>query len=188
MKHFNPRIIKQCVAASLLIWVSGFASAGTPVVYKDGATALFQIEAPDFWNVRTGGQRTLTAPDTGEDRLVSRVMGLSPVSEKRIWVGFVSPHGVGTLDEASEYLQDIGPFLVQDTTIGKRVTRKINGLPTKTVAGTGKRKGRKVDFTVVMIDLPNDRVAIAVVVFEAGADPSPVNDINDMLLSFKAFR
>ena len=188
MTHLMPNVLRHLFTASLLIFVSGLASAGTPVAYRDGAAALFQIEAPDFWNVRTGGQRTLTAPDTGEERLVSRVMGLSPVSEKRIWVGFVSPHGVGTLDEASEYLQDIGPFLVQDTTIGKRVTRRINGLLTKTVAGTGKRKGKKVDFTVVMIDLPNNRVAIGVVVFEAGADLSPVNDINDMLLSFKAFR
>jgi len=188
MSHHLLRIFKRFAATVLLLCVGGLASAGTPVVYKDGAKSLFQIEAPDFWNVRTGGQRTLTAPDTGEERTVSRIMGLTPVSEKGIWVGFVSPHGVRTLDEASEYLQDIGPFLVQDTEIGKRVTRRINGLPTKTVAGTGKRKGRRVEFTVVMVDLPYDRVAISVVVFEAGADPSPVNDINDMLLSFKAIR
>lgn len=188
MKFIPIPFLKRLTAAIMIIWAAGAAMSGSPVVYKDGTTGLFQIEVPNFWNVRTGGARDLTDPETGETRTVSRVMGLSPVAGEGVWVGFVSPRNVSTLDQAASYLRDIGPSLVKDTVIGKRVTRRIGGLPARTVAGHGKRDGKLVEFTAVMIDLPQGRVAIGVVVFEAGSDPKAVNEINDMLLSFKAVR
>jgi hypothetical protein len=38
----------------------------------------------------------------------------------------------------------------------------------------------------VLIDLPNERMAISVTVMEAGADPSIVTDVNAIYNSFQA--
>ena len=59
-----------CLAAQLAI---GAAQAGTPVVYEDDGRALFKLEVPDFWTLRTGGLRDLEGPDADDIRDVSRV-------------------------------------------------------------------------------------------------------------------
>lgn len=177
-----------CALAGLAL-VPMAAQSGTPVIYTDGARALFEVEMPDFWSLRTGGLRDLTGPETVQDtRDISRVFGMTPDAHAGIWVGLISPFGVSTLEEAGEYLRDIGPFLVQDAEVQAPVARRINGLPARSLKGTGRRSGQTIQFTVLAIDLPNDRVAISVVVFEPGADAEVVGDINAMLGSIKAIR
>jgi hypothetical protein len=188
MKRLLSPLYRQFAATAIAICAASMAHAGAPLTYQDDARALFQIEVPDFWSVRTGGPRVIEDPETGEPRAVGRVIGLSPVAGDGVWVGLVSPRGVSTLDQADEYLRDIGPFLVQDTEISTRTNRRIAGYPARTVAGRGKRDRKTIDFTAVTIDLPNGRVAVAVVVFEAGADPASADVINDMFTSFKAIR
>ncbi len=162
-----------------LVW------ADMPVTYKDGGRALFTLSAPDFWTVRAGGPRELAAPD-GEARIVARVIGMHPVSEPRVWVGFVSPRGVRNVDEATAYLRDIGPFLVKDAQVDSRKSHRIAGRAATSIAGHGRRKGKTVNFKAVLIDLPNGRMAISVVVMEAGADPAIVADVNAIYSSFRA--
>jgi hypothetical protein len=165
------------------------ALAGTPVTYTDAGRALFTVEVPDFWSLRTGGLRDLADPDATEDiRDISRVFGMTPEAHDGIWVGLISPFGVSTLAEAREYLRDIGPFLVQGAVVSEPQPRRINGLPARSLRGSGRRNGAPIDFTVLAIDLPNGRVAIAVVVFEAGADTDVTADINAMLGSIRAAR
>lgn len=166
--------------------LAGFA--GTPITYTDGGRALFQIEVPDFWSVRTGGLRDLTAPDAEDVRDVSRVFGLTPESHDGIWVGFVSPHGVASLADAREYLTEIGQFLVKDAEVETSKSRKVAGLPAQTFSGTGRRGGKPLEFTAITIDMPNGRVAVSVVVFEAGSDVDIINDINEMMASFEVIK
>lgn len=162
--------------------------AGTPIVYTDGDKALFQVEAPDFWNVRTGGIRTLTAPEREDFREVSRIFGMTPAAHEGIWVGFVSPHGVTTLDGARAYLKEIGQFLVKDAVVEDTKNRRIGGLPAQSFSGTGRRGTKTVNFTAITIDLPNGRVAVSIVVIENGSDVEIIDDINEMMASFKAIR
>jgi hypothetical protein len=159
--------------------------ADMPVTYKEAGKPLFSVSAPDFWTVRVGGPRDLT-DEGGKAHNVSRLIGMHPVSEPRVWVGFVSPIGVGNFDEATEYLRDIGSFLVKDVQVDSRKSRQIAGLPAKSVAGRGTRKGKSVNFTAVMIDLPNGRMAISVTVMETGVDLAIVSDVNAIYSSFRA--
>ena len=168
--------------------VVGTASAGTPVTYTDKGKALFHFEVPDFWSLRTGGLRELADQDASDLRDVSRVFGLTPKAHEGVWVGIISPHGVSTLAQARDYLQDIGPFLVEDAEVSEPKLRQIGGLPARSIAGEGRRNGKRIDFTALAIDLPGNRIAIAVVVFEQGADTNPVGDINAMLTSIRAAR
>ncbi len=178
-------LVRCPLAALALMLPVSAALADMPVTYKDSGRALFSISAPDFWTVRAGGTRELTAP--GEDaRGVSRVIGMHPVSEPRVWVGFVSPKGVRNFDEAAEYLRDIGPFLVKNATVESRKSLKVGGLPARTIAGHGTRKGKAVNFTAVVINLPNGRMAISVTVMEDGADPEITADVNAIYNSFRA--
>jgi hypothetical protein len=180
-------IISAMVCAVLLL-VPGIASAGSAVTYKDGDRALFRIDVPDFWTLRTGGLRELSDPEIDDQRDVSRVFGMTPDAHPGVWVGIISPHGVRTLAEARDYLQDIGPFLVKEADVTEAVPQRIGGLPARSLSGVGVRNGKQIDFTVLAIDLPGARVAIAVVVFEEGADTTPVGDINTMLRSIRAVR
>jgi len=175
-------------AAVLTLLLSVGARADVPITYTDGGRALFSVNAPDFWSIRTGGPRELTAPGTDTPRNVARVVGMQPVTEQRIWVGFVSPHGVATLAQARSYLQDIGPFLVKDAQVDQEKSRRIGGRSATSFTGKGRRDGKSVNFTAVVIDLPGARVAIAIVVLEAGVDPEIVNDVNGIFASFRALQ
>jgi len=183
-----PKSLRRMLCTAVLACLPALVGAGTPVVYKDGARPLFALEVPDFWSLRTGGLRDLAGPEADDIRDVSRVFGMTPDAHPGVWVGVISPHGVSTLQEAGEYLQDIGPFLVEDASVGSPSERRISGMPARRIAGQGRRNGKAIDFTALAIDLPGSRVAIAVVVFEAGADTDPVGDINAMLASIRAVR
>jgi hypothetical protein len=184
MSKLLPTRLCGAVAAALML-LPALAQADLPVTYKDGARALFSVSAPDFWTVRAGGARELAAP--GDDaREVARVMAMYPASEPRVWVGFVVPTGVRDFDQAAEYLRDIGPFLVKNAQVSSRKSMRVGGLPARTIAGNGSRKGKAVNFTAVLIDLPNGRMAISVVVLEAGVDAAITADVNAIFASFRA--
>lgn len=164
------------------------AVADTPVTYTDNGAALFSFKAPDFWTVHVGGNRSLTDEQSAETRTVSRVIGLQPETDPRLWVGFISPSGVRTFSDVRDYLTDIGPFLVKDAVVDDRKSRQIAGRDARTVSGSGRRDGKSVNFTAVAIDLPGNRMAISVVVMEAGVDPASVEDVNRIFASFRAGR
>ena len=163
------------------------AHADMPVTYRDDGRSLFSVSAPDFWTVRAGGARELAASGDAAQG-VARVIGMHPVSEPRVWVGFVSPQGVRSFDQAAQYLRDIGPFLVKSPQVDSRKSLKVGGLAAKSIAGHGRRKGKAVNFTALMIALPNGRMAISVTVIEAGADPAITTDVNAIYNSFRAIR
>lgn len=176
---------------SIVIGLAALAAplgAGTPVIYKEGKVAVFEIDVPDFWSLRTGGLREIADPESGDLRDVSRVFGMTPNGHEGIWVGVISPHGVSDLDGAKDYLQEIGPFLVTSPQVDAATTLRVNDRPARRFAGQGQRDGKNVNFTVLTIDLPGNRVAIGIVIFEDGADPEPTGDINEMLSSIKAVR
>lgn len=164
------------------------AQADTPVSYTENGKALFSFNAPDFWTMHVGGPRELSDPAINQTRSVSRVIGLQPATEPRIWVGFISPSGVKNFADAREYLSEVGPFLVKDSEIDDRADRVIGGRAARTVSGRGKRDGKAVNFTAIAIDLPHDRMAISVVVMEAGLDQDSLAGVNRMFTSFKAGR
>lgn len=177
------------LALALLVAGSPMAAlADMPVTYREDGRALFHFTVPDFWTVQTGGKQALTPPGSDEARLINRVIGMQPQTESGVWMGFMSPNGVRTYEDAVTYLQEIGRFVVTDPQVSARQRVTVGGLPAARFAGTGRRGTRGVSFTAVLIDLPGPRVAISLVVLESGADPALVNDANAVFDSFRAAR
>ncbi len=181
---------KSALFICCAMWMGGFtaASAETPVSYTDNGQALFKFSVPDFWMLRTGAPREIEDTNLGDPRAVSRIMGLRPVTDDAAWMGFVSPAGVKDIEGGVRYLQDIDKFLARDPVVSSTSDTRIGGLPARVIRGTGSRDGRGVSFTATIIDLPRDRVAIAVAVLRDGADPGYVDDLNAVFASFRSLR
>ncbi|MBJ6370700.1 hypothetical protein [Sedimentitalea arenosa] len=186
MPHSRLSLKSALATAALLL--APVAQADTPLTYTDNGKALFSLSVPDFWTVHVGGPRDLADPETGESRFVSRVIGLQPQTDPRLWVGLVSPFGVRDFAGVQKYLSEIGPFLVKDAVVEDLTRKTIAGRDARTLTGKGRRDGKTVHFTAVAIDLPANRMAVAVVVMEAGLDQASLADVNRMFASFRAGR
>ncbi len=181
--------LSSALAACAALWlVAAPAQADTPVTYTDAGQALFRFDVPDFWTLRTGGPREIEDTTLGDARAVARVMGVRPVTDDSVWMGFVSPAGVADIRGGIRYLQDIDKFLVKDPAVTSTSDMRIGGLPARVIRGTGRRDGRGVNFTATVIDLPRDRVAIAVAILRDGADPAYANDLNAVFASFRSLQ
>lgn len=178
--------LRAALGACALILASGMGMAQTPVTYSEGGKALFTVDVPDFWEVRVGGPGKLIPPGESEEHDVARVMGLTPEAADNIWVGFIVPKGVRTLEEGAEYVREIGPHLVHDAEVTKREKRRIGGRMAHSVSGHGRRNGKGVQFTAVLIDLPGPHVAFSVTVLQNGFDPDLLGGINAIYASFRA--
>ncbi len=181
--------IFSALTACAAIWLAAIpVKAETPVTYTDAGQALFRFAVPDFWALRTGGPREIEDTELGDARAVSRVMGIRPVTDETVWMGFVSPTGVSDIQGGIRYLEDIDKFLVKEPSITSTSETRIGGLPARVIRGTGHRDGRGVNFTATVIDLPKGRIAIAVAILRDGADPAYVDDLNDVFASFQSLQ
>ncbi len=182
-------LLSLVLAASAVTWSAVTpVQADTPVTYTDEGRALFRFEVPDFWTLRTGGPREIEDTNLGDARAVSRVMGIRPVTDDNVWMGFVSPSRVSSIQGGLSYLEDIDKFLVKDPTVTSTSNTRIGGRPAHVIRGTGNRDGRGVNFTATVIDLPRDRVAIGVAILRDGADPSYVDALNAVFASFRSLQ
>lgn len=180
--------LSSALAICGMLFVAGATEADTPVTYTEEGRALFRFDVPDYWTVRTGGPREIEDTELGDARAVSRVMGIKPVTDDNVWMGFVSPAGVTDIQGGIRYLEDIDKFLVKEPMVTSTSDTRIGGLPARVIRGTGTRYGRGVNFTATVIDLPRGRVAVAVAILRDGADPAYVDDLNDVFASFRSLQ
>ncbi|SFM12324.1 hypothetical protein [Shimia aestuarii] len=174
----------------VLALIAGFmpvsaAVADTPVHYRDGSETIFSVDVPDFWTVRVGGSRTLTPPGEDASRDVERVIGLEPESDSGVWVGFVVPEGLRTLDEAADYARSLAPQIAKDTEVTEFESRRIAGYPARVYRGTGRRNGTTVHFTVSLIDLPNGSVIFSMTALHPGYRADALEDVNAIYNSIR---
>lgn len=172
-------------AAAVLSFGTGIAAADVPVTYTSGDAAIFTLQVPDFWEVRTGGVHDLTAPETGITRSVQRVMSIRPQVEPGVWIGFTVPDGVATIEQGVAYLRELGRFLALDVDMSEPERSSIGGLQAIRADGLGVRDGKDVQLTLALVDLPGGRIVAVVVLTEVGIDDSWYPEINDVLQSLR---
>jgi len=154
--------------------------------YTQDGRALFSFAVPDFWSLRAGGERNVTAPGEDTARETPQIATLRPTVDPEVWMGFFSPRGIATLDAGEAYLSEIGQFLTSDPQISSISNGRIGGLPARIIKGDGRRDGRKIFFSISVLDLPGSRVAIAAGVAEAGADEAVIDEMNRIFASVRA--
>lgn len=177
------RALALAGASSLL--AAGMSLAEVSVIYETGGRNLFSVQAPDDWIVTTGGFVNQFDRESEARRDVPRVLGIAPEVDPRVWVGLFSPDGVATFDDAVAYIQSLDKTLVDDPVVATTTDRKIAGRKARNYTGSGTRDGRHVDFTLVLVDMPGNRVVIGVVLDENGARAPYVDQLNSIFQSFK---
>lgn len=184
------RFILRTGRALVLAGVSGLLTAGVSlaevtVTYETGGRNLFSVQAPDDWIVTTGGFVNQFDRETKARRDVPRVLGIAPEIDPRVWVGLFSPDGVATFEDAVTYIKSLDRTLVDDPVVAQTTDRQIGGRKARNYTGSGTRDGRHVDFTLVLIDMPGNRMVIGVVLDENGARAPYVDQLNSIFQSFK---
>lgn len=172
-----------CIAA---LAIPSLATAEVRASYAEGGRTLFSFDVPDFWDLRSGGRRSLTLPGTEEARDVPQVLSLRPTVDPTVWMAFYSPDGVRNIEEGKEYLREIGEFLSSQPEIAANRSGRVGGRTAQIIKGTGRRDGKNIQFTIAIIDLPGPRVAIGAAVAEAGTDPAFYDALNAVYDSFRA--
>lgn len=182
--------LKSCLAAGagLVLGLNTAAFAQTPVTYSDNGRDLFEVTVPDFWAVRTGGDRMIEDPKLGDLRAVSRIVSLRPVTQDGVFMGLMSPAGVTNIADGIAYLADIEKFLIKDPEIINTTSTRVGGLPARVVRARGKRHGRNMNITATVIDLPGPRVAVAVTALADSVDPGFADELNGVFASFRAVK
>ncbi|MEP2783959.1 MAG: hypothetical protein ABJO67_19255 [Pseudoruegeria sp.] len=173
--------------ATASIWAAGIAQADVTATYEAGGSDLFEVAIPDNWIVSVGGFRDLDASAVDKGT-VPRVMGIYPESDRRVWVGLTSPDGVSTFSQAKDYILQLDKRLVENPVLEGPKSTTIGGRSARTITGTGIRNGNAVNFTILAIDLPGNRVAIGVVVGENGARGLYRDDLTNLIRSFNVVR
>ena len=180
----RPTLLTTLALTAWLV-ATGAASAQTPITYSQDGRSIFTVAMPDFWVARSGGPRVFEDPDLGQ-RQIRRILALQPETNSAAWIGLASPEGITTLDAAAAYVANLGQFLVQDPVVGNRFETRLGGLPARVVNGQGTREGRRLRFSVVMADLPGDRIAVMVALAAPDADAGVLDEIRSVLRSIRA--
>ncbi len=179
------RIFPSLLLLTLWFAVPGAAPAQTPITYAQEGRAIFSVAMPDFWIARSGGPRVFEDPDLGQ-RQIRRILALQPETNSAAWIGLASPEGITTLDDATAYVANLGQFLVQDPVVGNRFETRLGGLPARVINGQGTREGQRLRFSVVMADLPGDRIAVMVALATPEAGAGVLDEIRSVLRSIRA--
>ena len=156
--------------------------------YIENGQTLFSFNVPDFWDLRSGGRRTLALPGTDDKRDIPQVLSLRPTVDPTVWMAFYSPDGVRTVSEGKDYLREIGKFLTSEPEVTENRTGRVAGRTAQIIKGTGRRDGKNIQFTIAIIDLPGPRVAIGAAVAEAGTAQAFYDELNSVYDSFRAGR
>ena len=170
----------------LALAIPSAAIAEVRASYAENGTTLFSFDVPDFWDLRSGGRRTLTLPGTEDARNIPQILSMRPTVDPTVWMAFYSPDGVRNISEGKDYLREIGEFLTNTPEITKNDPGHVAGRAAQIVKGTGRRDGKSLQFTIAIIDLPGPRIAIGVAVVEAGTEPAFYDELNAVYDSFRA--
>ncbi|WP_425090203.1 hypothetical protein [Tropicimonas sp. S265A] len=178
------RALTLCAALALATPVAADVRASYVL---DGRT-LFSMLIPDFWTLKTGGERLITPPDEDIARPAPQIMSAHPTVEPDVWIGAFSPRGIRTVAEGRAYLAEIGQFLTTTPEITSTGPGRIGGMAAHLIKGTGRRDGRDIAFTIAVLDLPGQNVGIVAGIAEQGADPALVAQLNETFASVRAAR
>lgn len=116
------------------------AMGGTPVAYETDGAPVFRFEVPDNWTLRTGqdtNPKLMPAGTAPMPRIVS--MAPEAAGAGAMWVGFWSPPGVSTIEEAEAHVSRTSKTLLESSKEESREDLVIGAGPARVVLGSRRR-------------------------------------------------
>ena len=154
MSKFTPFLI-------LLLLFSAASTANVAVTYSSQGQSYFIMEVPDSWQVNVGSDADPAELPDGE--LASpRIITVMPDDGSIMWLGAWVPVYLHSLDDAQEYLSSLDGFLVDNPVLRKTDNVNLNDMSARYFTGKGEKEGTPVDFFVMLFEISNDTIGIAI--------------------------
>ncbi len=144
-----------------LLWTGGVAQAQVTVTYSSGGKEFFTITVADNWRLNVGvegGQDQAIESDT----LMARLMTAMPGDGTPLWFGIWVPPDMKKITAAKEYMDSLGVDLLTEVVTTRRRFDVLNGMDVFYVNGTGRKDGEIMDFHCAFVQLPQEKVIIAI--------------------------
>jgi hypothetical protein len=145
----------------ILFIAVGVAQGQVSLTYSAMGIQYFTMTVPDDWRVNVGSE---TSPSEKSDdrKQPNRLISAMPNSEVPLWFGIWVPEHLENIDGAEEYMVSLGLDLLSDVVTTGRKSETLNDMDVYYVSGTGKKEGEPMDFRAAFLQLPQDRVVIAI--------------------------
>ena len=169
-------MMKCTITLLSLLLFSTTLSADVAVIYSLQDKPYFSMEIPDSWRVNVGSE-TDTAQVPEDEQAPPRVITVMPEEESILWFGAWIPVYLQSLDEAQQYLSSLDDFLVDKAVLVKTDDVNLNAMPARYFMGKGERDGKPVDFFVMLFQLSEDNIGVAIYI----GPPATTNAHRDAL-------
>ena len=153
-------MLKHTISLLSLLLFSTALNADVAVIYSLQDKPYFSMEIPDSWLVNVGSEIDAQVPE--DEQPPPRVITVMPEEESILWFGAWVPVYLQSLDEAQEYLSSLDDFLVDKPVLVKTDDVNLNDMPARYFMGKGEREGKPVDFFVMLFQLSQDQIGIAI--------------------------
>jgi hypothetical protein len=137
------------------------SQANVAVTYSAQGTPYFSIEIADSWRVNVGADTDAAQIPEGE-LAPPRVVTIMPEADGALWFGTWVPIYLHSLDDAQDYLSSLDDFLVDNPVLRKTDNVNLNTMPARYFTGKGERDGKPVDFFVMLFEITEDTIGIAI--------------------------
>jgi hypothetical protein len=154
-------MLRSTVILLSLLLLSVETLANVAVTYSAHDKPYFTLEIPDLWRVSVGSEAPQEPPPEGEVA-PPRVITVMPNDDSILWFGTWVPEYLHSLDAAQEYLSSLDEFLVDEPTLVKTDDVNLNDMPARYFKGKGKKNGDPVDFFVMLFELSQENIGIAI--------------------------
>lgn len=169
-----------------VLWLlAAMTVASADEIYSAQGKALFRFEPPPGWTVMRGsdprqGDMPAAVPPA------PRVYSIRPPDESGVmWTGLWVPTRAKTIYEFTKLLKTLRPRLLSNTRVTFRDDRMVNGRQVRIVAGTGVRKGTRLDVAFAAVQLTPDRLAIVAFIGEPEVFDRYEVALSDMLATVR---
>jgi len=135
--------------------------AQVSVNYSSQGKEYFTITLPDNWRVNVGSEvGPADIPEGGNPQ--GRLLTAMPGDSTPLWFGMWVPTDMKKITAAKEYMDSLGVDLLTDVVTTERKFDVLNGMEVYYVGGTGRKEGEAMDFHAAFVQLPKEKVAIAI--------------------------
>ncbi len=156
-------MLKRTISLIICIFfiAVGVAQAQVSMTYSARGKQHFTITIPDNWRVNVGSEKALSQLSENESE-PERLVSAMPNNGVPLWFGIWVPEELENIKDAKKYIASLGLELLDDVITTERKFDTLNSMEMYYVSGTGKKRGKAMDFRAAFFQISPASVAIAI--------------------------